>query len=585
MKKRIKRRQSGSDGNFPPSLPAILKKIYAARGVTTESDLDCSLRHLLPPASLLGIDKAVACLLTALHTNKRILIVGDFDADGATSCAVGVRGLRLLGFKDVDFLVPNRFEYGYGLTPEIVNVAAQSAPDLIVTVDNGIAACEGVAHAGKLGIDVLVTDHHLPGDVLPAALAIVNPNQHGCAFASKALAGVGVMFYVLLALRRALQREGWFEAQDTPVPNLATLLDLVALGTVADVVPLDRNNRILVEQGLRRIRSGKAVPGVLALLAVAGREPRYLVASDLGFVVGPRLNAAGRLQDMSLGIRCLLTDDIHEARQLAGELQQLNQDRRSIESGMKVEAEQMLLHMKKEMTQENKQQDSTSLPFGLCLFDENWHQGVIGILASRVKEMYHRPVIAFAAASDAELKGSARSIQGLHIRDALDNVAKQQPQLLQKFGGHAMAAGLTIRREHFEDFTVAFDAELRRQLQPEQLEAELQSDGGLKAEEFSLALANTLRYAGPWGQGYPEPMFDGEFYLLRQRLVGERHLKMVLALAPNGAAIFDAIAFNVDLEQWPDTTIEWVNIAYRLDVNRYRGQESLQLLVEYLEPL
>ncbi len=576
MKKRITRRAVGVAGNFSPTLPTILKNVYMARGVTTEAELDCSLRHLLPPDTLLGIDTAVACLLAALHNNQRILIVGDFDADGATSCAVGVRGLRLLGFKHVDFLVPNRFDYGYGLTPEIVDVAAQSKPDLIVTVDNGIAACEGVAHANKLGINVVVTDHHLPGDETPAALAIVNPNQHGCSFASKSLAGVGVMFYLLLALRRALQAEGWFELQSLPVPNLAVLLDLVALGTVADVVPLDRNNRILVEQGLRRIRSGKAVPGILALLQVAGRDAKFLVAADLGFVVGPRLNAAGRLQDMSLGIRCLLTDDAHEARQLAGELQQLNQDRRSIETSMKVEADQMLAAM--------QQQDAASLPFGLCLFDENWHQGVIGILASRVKEMHHRPVIAFAAASDTELKGSARSIQGLHIRDALDNVAKQQPQLIGKFGGHAMAAGLTINREHFADFSAAFDAELRRQLQPEQLNAELQSDGELQSEEFSLDLAKTLRYAGPWGQGYPEPLFDGEFQLLRQRIVGERHLKMVVALDRHGEAMFDAIAFNVDLEQWPDSTIEHVKLAYRLDVNRYRDQENLQLMVEYLEP-
>ncbi len=576
MKKRITRRAAGEAGNFAASLPTILKNVYAARGVTTETELDSSLQHLLPPNTLLGIDTAVGCLLAALHANKRILIVGDFDADGATSCAVGVRGLRQLGFKHIDFLVPNRFDYGYGLTPEIVDVAALSKPDLIVTVDNGIAACDGVAHAKELGIDVVVTDHHLPGDETPAALAIVNPNQHGCNFASKALAGVGVMFYLLLALRRSLQAEGWFESQHMAVPNLAVLLDLVALGTVADVVPLDRNNRILVEQGLRRIRSGKAVPGILALLQVAGRDPKFLVASDLGFVVGPRLNAAGRLQDMSLGIRCLLTDDAHEARRLAAELQQLNQDRRSIETCMQVEAEQMLAEM--------QQQDSAKLPFGLCLFDENWHQGVIGILASRVKEMHHRPVIAFAAASDTELKGSARSIQGLHIRDALDNVSKQQPQLIGKFGGHAMAAGLTIKREHFADFSAAFDAELRSRLQPEQLKAELQSDGELQTDEFSLQLAKTLRYAGPWGQGYPEPLFDGEFYLLKQRIVGERHLKIVVALDPRGDTVFDAIAFNVDLEQWPDSTIERVKLAYRLDVNRYRDQESLQLMVEYLEP-
>ncbi len=576
MKKCIIRRPAEVDGNFSSALPAILKSIYTARGITAESDLDCSLQHLLPPDTLLGIDTAVACLLKALHNNKRILIVGDFDADGATSCAVGVRGLRSLGFKHIDFLVPNRFDYGYGLTPEIVDVAAESKPDLIVTVDNGIAACEGVAHANELGIDVVVTDHHLPGDETPAALAIVNPNQHGCNFASKALAGVGVMFYLLLALRRSLQAEGWFESQNLPVPNLAVLLDLVALGTVADVVPLDRNNRILVEQGLRRIRSGKAVPGILALLQVGGRDASFLVASDLGFVVGPRLNAAGRLQDMSLGIRCLLTDDAHEARRLAGELQQLNQDRRSIETGMKVEAERMLAKM--------QQQESTSLPYGLCLFDENWHQGVIGILASRVKEMHNRPVIAFAAASESELKGSARSIQGLHIRDALDNVAKQHPQLIEKFGGHAMAAGLTIKRENFAGFSAAFDKELRRQLRPEQLKAELLSDGELQAEDFSLQLAKSLRYAGPWGQGYPEPLFDGEFYLLRQRIVGERHLKLVVAQDPRGEVMFDAIAFNVDLEQWPDNTIERVKLAYRLDVNRYRDQENLQLMVEYLEP-
>jgi len=553
-------------------LPPLLTRLYAARGVQSAAELDKGLARLLPYGQLKGIAAAVELLVEALCERRRILFVGDFDADGATASTVGVLGLRLLGAAQVDYLVPNRFEYGYGLTSEIVAVALERRPELLVTVDNGISSLDGVAAARAAGLKVLVTDHHLPGLELPAADAIVNPNQPGCDFPSKAMAGVGVIFYVLLALRARLRELGWFEREGRAEPNLAELLDLVALGSVADVVPLDANNRILVHQGLARIRAGRARPGLRALLEVAGRDYRRITATDLGFILGPRLNAAGRLDDMSLGIECLLCEDEALARGMAVQLDQLNQDRKAIEQGMQREALAQLRELPEQ-----------ELPFGLCLFEPDWHQGVIGILAARLKERYHRPAIAFADAGDGLLKGSARSVPGFHIRDALDAVAARHPGLIDKFGGHAMAAGLSLPQENLGAFAAAFDAEVRRQLGADDLTGRLLSDGRLSVEEFHLELARALRQAGPWGQHFPEPLFHGVFQIVQQRLVGERHLKLVVR-SECGAVQLDAIAFNVDRERWPNPTVRWAELAYRLDVNEYRGQESLQLLVVYVEP-
>lgn len=553
-------------------LPPLLTRLYAARGVQSAAELDKALARLIPYRELKGIDAAVELLVAALESRQRMLIVGDFDADGATASSVGVLALRMLGAAHVDYLVPNRFEYGYGLTPEIVAVALDKRPELLITVDNGISSIDGVAAAKAAGLKVLVTDHHLPGPELPAADAIVNPNQPGCGFPSKALAGVGVIFYVLLALRARLRELDWFARAGIAEPNLAELLDLVALGSVADVVPLDANNRILVHQGLARIRAGRARPGLRAILEVAGRDHRRITSTDLGFILGPRLNAAGRLDDMSLGIECLLCEDEALARDMARQLDQLNHDRKAIEQGMQREALAQLKELKVE-----------ELPFGLCLFDADWHQGVIGILASRLKERYHRPTIAFADAGDGVLKGSARSIPGFHIRDALDAVAARHPGLISKFGGHAMAAGLSLPQANFGAFAAAFDAEVRRQLVEDDLTGRLLTDGSLAAEEFRLDLAQQLRHAGPWGQHFPEPLFHGVFEIVQQRIVGERHLKLVLK-SECGRAQLDAIAFNVDRELWPNPTIRWAEVAYRLDVNEYRGQESVQLMVAHLEP-
>lgn len=553
-------------------LPPLLTRLYAARGVRSAVELEKGLARLIPYQQLAGIDAAVALLVEALEQRRRVLIVGDFDADGATASCVGVLGLRMLGVAHVDYLVPNRFEYGYGLTPEIVAVALQRRPELLITVDNGISSVDGVAAAKAAGLKVLVTDHHLPGPELPAADAIVNPNQPGCDFPSKAMAGVGVIFYVLLALRARLREIGWFARAGLAEPNLGELLDLVALGSVADVVPLDANNRILVHQGLARIRAGRARPGLKAILEVAGKQAARITSTDLGFILGPRLNAAGRLDDMSLGIECLLCEDEVLARDMAVQLDQLNQDRKAIEQGMQREALAQLKDLPVEQ-----------LPFGLCLFEPEWHQGVIGILASRLKERYHRPTIAFADAGDGLLKGSARSVPGFHIRDALDAVAARHPGLISKFGGHAMAAGLSLPVANFGAFAAAFDAEVRRQLSDEDLTGRLLSDGQLGAEEFHLELARALRHAGPWGQHFPEPLFHGMFQLVQQRLVGERHLKLVVK-TECGSRTLDGIAFNIDREQWPNPTVRWVELAYKLDVNEYRGQESVQLLVSHLAP-
>ncbi|MCM2319400.1 MAG: single-stranded-DNA-specific exonuclease RecJ [Pseudomonas sp.] len=553
-------------------LPPLLTRLYAARGVQFAAELDKALARLIPYRELKGIDAAVVLLVTALEQGQRMVIVGDFDADGATASSVGVLALRMLGAAHVDYLVPNRFEYGYGLTPEIVAVALEKRPQLLITVDNGISSLEGVAAAKAAGLAVLVTDHHLPGPELPAADAIVNPNQPGCTFPSKALAGVGVIFYVMLALRARLRELDWFARRGLAEPNLAELLDLVALGSVADVVPLDANNRILVHQGLARIRAGRARPGLRAVLEVAGRDHRRITSTDLGFILGPRLNAAGRLDDMSLGIECLLCEDEALARDMAQQLDQLNHDRKAIEQGMQREALAQL-----------KDLQVDELPFGLCLFDADWHQGVIGILASRLKERYHRPTIAFADAGDGILKGSARSVPGFHIRDALDAVAARHPGLISKFGGHAMAAGLSLPQANFGAFAAAFDAEVRRQLVEDDLTGRLLTDGTLAADEFRLDLAQSLRHAGPWGQHFPEPLFHGVFEIVQQRIVGERHLKLVLKSECGGAQL-DAIAFNVDREVWPNPTVRWAEVAYKLDVNEYRGQESVQLMVAHLEP-
>ena len=555
---------------FLGEMPTLLTRLYAARGVQSQAELDKSLARLIPYQQLKGIDAAVDLLVVALEQRQRILIVGDFDADGATASTVGMLGLRLLGAAHVDYLVPNRFEYGYGLTPEIVEVALTRSPQLLITVDNGISSVEGVAAAKKAGLSVLVTDHHLPGNELPAADAIVNPNQPGCEFPSKALAGVGVIFYVLIALRARLNSLGWY--QTVKAPNIAELLDLVALGSVADVVPLDANNRILVHQGLERIRAGRARPGLKAILEVAKRDHSKITSTDLGFILGPRLNAAGRLDDMSLGIECLLTDDPNAARDMAAQLDEMNQDRKSIEQGMQREA----LAQLKDLTLD-------SMPFGLCLFDPEWHQGVIGILASRLKERYFRPTFAFADAGDGMLKGSGRSVPGFHIRDALSVVAAQHPELISKYGGHAMAAGLTLPEANFPQFAQAFDEEVRRQLREEDLTGRLLSDGSLAIEEFHLELARALRHAGPWGQHFPEPLFHGVFQLVEQRIVGERHLKVVLK-TECGSVKLDGIAFGVDREVWPNPTIRWVELAYKLDLNEFRGNETVQLMIAHIEP-
>lgn len=555
---------------FLGEMPTLLTRLYAARGVQSQAELDKSLARLIPYQQLKGIDAAVDLLVVALEQRQRILIVGDFDADGATASTVGMLGLRLLGAAHVDYLVPNRFEYGYGLTPEIVEVALTRSPQLLITVDNGISSVEGVAAAKKAGLSVLVTDHHLPGNELPAADAIVNPNQPGCEFPSKALAGVGVIFYVLIALRARLNSLGWY--QTVKAPNIAELLDLVALGSVADVVPLDANNRILVHQGLERIRAGRVRPGLKAILEVAKRDHSKITSTDLGFILGPRLNAAGRLDDMSLGIECLLTDDPNAARDMAAQLDEMNQDRKSIEQGMQREA----LAQLKELTLD-------SMPFGLCLFDPEWHQGVIGILASRLKERYFRPTFAFADAGDGMLKGSGRSVPGFHIRDALSVVAAQHPELISKYGGHAMAAGLTLPEANFPLFSQAFDEEVRRQLREEDLTGRLLSDGSLAIEEFHLELARALRHAGPWGQHFPEPLFHGVFQLVEQRIVGERHLKVVLK-TECGSVKLDGIAFGVDREVWPNPTIRWVELAYKLDLNEFRGNETVQLMIAHIEP-
>lgn len=563
---------SGCD--FADQLDPLLQRIYQSRGIDSQASLDRRLNCLPEPQSMTGLDAATQRLVTAAKKQQSVLIVGDFDADGATSSALMVLGLRAMGFQSVDFLVPNRFDYGYGLTPEIVDLAAEKSPDLIITVDNGISSVEGVARANKLAIEVIVTDHHLPGTQLPDALAIVNPNQQGCDFPSKNLAGVGVAFYLLIALRTELRQQQWFDQQQIAEPNLSQWLDLVALGTVADVVPLDQVNRALVHQGLLRIRSGHSRPGIQALLRIAGKNPARLVATDLGFALGPRLNAAGRLDDISLGIQCLLCDDPQQALHTAQALDELNQDRKSIETGMQQQALAIV---------EQLGLDDKSMPVALCLFQPDWHQGVVGLLASRIKEKYHRPVVAFARGDNGDLKGSCRSIPGLHIRDTLDAVATQNPGLITKFGGHAMAAGLSLNEDKLSEFEQAFEQQVAQLVTEDDLQARLITDGCLEAQQLSMHTAEMLRDAGPWGQLFPEPCFQGDFRIVQQRIVGERHLKLVLAPHNQPEIAIDAIWFNIDTARWPNPEAETVHCVYRLDVNEFRGLESLQLMVQHLQ--
>lgn len=570
---KISRRSfSDSETSLDAALHPLLNRIYRSRGVQTPDELDRTLKTLTPYYSLKDIEPAAEKIAACITSQQKILIVGDFDCDGATSSALAVLALRELGAQDVHYLVPNRFEYGYGLSPEIVEVAKGLKPNLIITVDNGISSIEGVDTANAAGINVVITDHHLAGSSLPQADALVNPNQPDCEFPSKSLCGVGVIFYVMLAVRKTLEEQGWFDQQGIPKPNLANYLDLVALGTVADVVPLDHNNRILVEQGLRRIRAGKARPGILALLEVAGRDHHKVSAMDMGFIIGPRLNAAGRLDDMSIGIECLLTDLPDRAQAYALQLNELNQDRKSIERSMQDEAIKLLDSMSL----------AEDLPHAVCLYEQGWHEGVIGILASRIKDRLHRPVIAFAQSENGQIKGSARSIPGLHIRDALDAVASRHPHLLTKFGGHAMAAGLTLESEHFEAFSKAFAEEAQRQLSEDDLQQVLETDGGLQAQDINLSVAQLLRDGGPWGQCFPEPQFDGVFDIRSQRIVGERHLKMVLAL-PGQSEEYDGIAFNVDLAVWPSQQTQ-ATVVYQLDINEFRGRTNVQLLIRHIEP-
>ncbi|WP_407951139.1 single-stranded-DNA-specific exonuclease RecJ [Permianibacter fluminis] len=546
------------------SLPPLLARVYANRGVTRLTEIDTHLQALLPPSLLAQSERAADLLIDAMQQKKRIVVVGDFDADGATSSALAVLGLRALGATAVSFRVPDRFRYGYGLTPPIVEEVIADGAELIVTVDNGIASIDGIALAKARGVPVLVTDHHLPGEQLPDAAAIVNPNAPGCAFPSKALAGVGVMFYVLLATRARLRERGLPGAE----VNLAQFLDLVALGTVADVVPLDQNNRILVQQGLQRIRAGQCRPGIRALLMIAKREREHLVASDLGFSIGPRLNAAGRLDDMSLGINCLLAESDREAMTLAAELDALNHERREIEDDMLATAEQQLLR---------KLREQPRLPPALCLFDDSWHQGVIGILAGRLKDRCHRPAICLADAGDGWLKGSGRSIPGVHLRDVLATIANQHPDMLSKFGGHAMAAGLTLHQHQLATFAERFATEVARQLGPEPPERELWSDGELSSDDLVYEQALQLRQAGPWGQLFPEPLFHGEFEVIGRRTMAERHRR--LTLRHRDGTVVEAVAFNVERLGYDDNA-STVQLVYRLDVNHYGGQRKLQLTAE-----
>jgi len=576
MQKQIISRERVKDAHLPQDLDPIIKQIYASRGVKKNEELDNSAATLHSFKLLKGIDQASNVLVKALESQSKILIVGDFDADGATSTATLMSGLPMFGFSHVDYLVPNRFDFGYGLSPALAAEVVKLAPDLLITVDNGISCIAGVDIVKEAGIKVIVTDHHLPGSELPKADAIVNPNQVDCDFPSTALAGVGVAFYLLLALRSELRDRNWFELNNQTPPNVASLLDLVALGTVADVVPLDANNRTLVHQGLARIKSGVTRPGIEALIEVSNRNQARLSASDFGFSLAPRLNAAGRLDDMSLGIACLLSPDINNARRLAGELDALNVERREIEQSMQVEAQAVLDRLCKTDEQ---------VPDAVCLFQDDWHQGVIGILAGRLKEKYHRPTIIFACGDDSsesepEIKGSCRSIPGLHIRDILESISTANPGLIPKFGGHAMAAGLSIKQADFEKFEKIFVKAVSDKLTDDLRESIVLTDGELPGGYFTLDFAQYLKQAGPWGQEFPEPVFEHVFEIVQQRIVGEKHLKLVLK--HQTGFLIDGIAFNVDIKQWPNANVQHLKCAFVLDINEFRGKFTLQLLIREL---
>ncbi|QEQ64678.1 single-stranded-DNA-specific exonuclease RecJ [Haemophilus influenzae biotype aegyptius] len=573
MKKLIKRREIPV-GNSVSTHP-LLDRLYRARHIKNTKELDRTLKSMLNPNQLYGIDQAVNLLVEAYQQQQKIVIVGDFDADGATSTALSVLALRQLGFSDVDYLVPNRFEQGYGLSIPVAEMAIEKGVQLLMTVDNGVSSFDGVVFLKEKGIRVLVTDHHLPPETLPPADVIVNPNLSQCHFPSKSLAGVGVAFYLMLAVRAKFRELGIFTAETQP--NFTDLLDLVALGTVADVVPLDQNNRILAYQGLMRIRARRCRPGIIALAEVANRNVEQFTSSDLGFCIGPRLNAAGRLDNMSIGVELLLANEMPKARELALDLDELNQTRKEIESGMKLEA----IKICQNLTALFKE-----LPYGITLYQPDWHQGVLGIVSSRVKDQYHRPVIAFTQDSEGILKGSARSIEGLHMRDVLERIHSQHPNIILKFGGHAMAAGLSIREEYFADFQHLFNQTIADWLDEEHLQGIIWTDGELNSNEFNLETAELIKSVGTWGQGFPEPCFDGEFKILDQRAIGQNknHLKMLLE-PKQGGVLLDAIAFNIDTRLYPDLSIKQARLVYKLDINEFRGNRSLQLLVDYIEPI
>ena len=573
LNKKIINRDVPDGINLPDSIHPVLKRIYASRNIKSSEDLDYSLGSLIPYEELSGVDDAVILLQEMITQKKRILIVADFDADGATSCALAIRGLTAMGAEDVIYVVPNRFEHGYGLSPKIVDVALDHDPDLIVTVDNGISSISGVEHAKKNGIKVLITDHHLPGDKLPSADVIINPQLKEDKFPSKNLAGVGVIFYILLALRAKLKAENWFDEKNIKYPNLANLLDLVALGTISDLVPLDKNNRTMVAHGLKLMRKNKSKAGILAILNQSGRQLSTLTSGDLSFAIAPRLNAAGRLTDMSLGIECLLTDDKENATEMAKKLNQLNIERRQIQDNME---EQAFTEFEKYL-----QDTSKKVPHGICIYNQNWHQGVVGILAAKIKEKFNRPVVVFAQECQGILKGSARSITELHIKDVFDEIARLYPELILTFGGHAMAAGLTIEESQFDRFSDAFNKVVDRYISSDSLEDQCLTDGELSGDDFSLPLALAIQNAGPWGQSFPEPIFVGQFKILDKRVVGESHLKLKLQSRNNNT--LDAIAFNMTDDDWP-SKLEQITSTYRLGINNYRGHSQVQLFIEHIEP-
>ncbi len=575
VKKRIVPRPQNKKKSYLKDIDPILLKIFLTRGITENDQIERTLAKLPSPWLLSGMELMVEHLITAVKQQQKICIVADFDADGATSCVVAIKGLELLGAENISYVVPNRFEYGYGLTPEIVELVKQKNPDVIITVDNGISSIDGVKVAKDFGIKVLVTDHHLPGEQIPDADAIVNPNVADDEFPSGNIAGVGVIFYVLMALRSRLREKKWFEKQNIQQPNLAQLLDFVALGTVADVVALDQVNRIFVHQGLLRIRSGQAHPGIKALIEIAGKQFNSINSSDLGFALAPRLNAAGRMDDMSLGIQCLLTENEELAKDMAEQLNDLNQDRKDVEAQMKNEALSLLNEM--------HVLDEKHLPAGVCIFEKDWHQGVIGILASRIKDRLHRPVVAFASTGSGEIKGSARSIPGVHIRDVLSEIAASHPQLLSKFGGHAMAAGMSIKMHDYPVFALAFDEIVAKHLNNVDLEQKIYTDGQLSEKQITLEFTEVLNNAGTWGQEFPEPVFDGIFDVIQCRVVGQQHLKFVLRFS-SGELLIDAIAFFVEKsENWLGTRS--IKAAYRLDINEFRGNRSVQLMLQYIEKI